>query len=130
MGEFVWSAKYSIGNAQIDAEHQRLIELANDVASLAGNEEQFPRIRADILALYDHMKTHFQHEEEYMLQLDYPGYARHKNLHEGIINAMNTIVKHSKSLDVLVYKLKRLMLSWIRGHILPEDSQIGPPKSP
>lgn len=130
MGEFAWSAKYSIGNAQIDAEHQRLFSLANDISSLANTEEQFPRIRSNIIALYDHMKTHFQHEEEYMLQLGYPEYARHKNLHEGIIAAMNTIMRSSDNLDVLVYKLKRLMLSWIRGHILPEDSRIGPPKKP
>ena len=128
MSEFVWSAKYSIGNAEIDAEHQRLIELANDVASLAANNEKLARIKQDIVALYDYVKTHFQHEEEYMLELGYPQYEEHKKLHEGIIAEMNTIMKHSGNLDVLVYKFKRLMNAWVLEHILHEDSRIAPPK--
>jgi len=127
MGEFAWSAKYSVGNAQIDAEHQGLIELANDIATFASNGEKIARIRKDVIALCDHMRIHFQHEEEYMLQLGYPQYEEHKKLHEGILAAMNSIMKHSDSLDTLVYKLKRLMQAWVRGHILPEDSRIAPP---
>ncbi|MCX5876328.1 MAG: hypothetical protein NT087_08580 [Deltaproteobacteria bacterium] len=50
MSEFAWSAKYSIGNAQIDAEHQRLIELANDVATFAASGEKLPRIKGAIVA--------------------------------------------------------------------------------
>jgi len=130
MGEFIWRAKYSIGNAQIDAEHQRLIELANDVATLAASGEKIARIKADIVALYDYVKSHFQHEEEYMLQLGYPDYDAHKNLHEGIIAEMNAIMKQSGSLDTLVYKFKRLMHVWVQDHILTEDSRIAPPKNP
>ncbi|MCX5863815.1 MAG: hemerythrin family protein [Deltaproteobacteria bacterium] len=130
MGEFAWSAKYSIDNAQIDAEHQRLIELANDVATFAGSGEKLPRIKGAIIALYDYVKTHFQHEEEYMLQLGYLQYEEHKKLHEGIIAEMNAIMKHSGNLDTLVYKFKRLMNAWVLEHILTEDSRIAPAKKP
>ena len=130
MGEFVWSAKYSIGNAQIDAEHQRLIELANDVATFAGSGEKLLRIKGAIVALYDYVKIHFQHEEEYMLQLGYPQYEEHQKLHEGIIAEMNAIMKHSGNLDMLVYKFKRLMNAWVLEHILTEDSRITPAKKP
>jgi len=128
MAEFTWSAKYSIGNAQIDAEHQRLIELANDVATFASSEEKLARIKEAIVALYDYVKIHFQHEEEYMLQLGYPQYAEHQKLHEGIIAEMNGIMKHSGNLDALVYKFKRLMHTWVLEHILTEDSRIAPAK--
>lgn len=37
---------------------------------------------------------------------------------------MNAIMEHSDSLGALVYKLKRLMHAWVRGHILPEDSSL------
>jgi len=130
MSEFVWSAKYSIGNAQIDAEHQQLMELANDVAAFAGSGEKLTQIKEAIVALYDYVKTHFQHEEEYMVQLGYPQYEEHKKLHEGIIAEMNGIMKHSGSLDTLVYKFKRLMNAWVLEHILTEDSRIAPAKKP
>ena len=130
MGEFAWNAKYSIGNARIDAEHRSLIELANDIATFADSGEKLARIRGDILALCDHMRIHFQHEEEYMVQLGYPRYEEHKKMHERILAAMNAIMKHSDNLDMLVYKLKQLMHAWVRGHILPEDSRIAPPTKP
>ena len=128
MTEFTWKDEYSLGNAQIDAEHQRLLELANAVATLANSGEQMTRIKENIVALYDYVKTHFQHEEEYMLQLGYPQYEEHKKLHEGIIAEMNTIMKHSGNLDMLVYKFKRLMHVWVLEHILTEDSRIAQAK--
>lgn len=128
MTEFTWKDEYSLGNAQIDAEHQRLLELANAVATLANSGEQMTRIKENIVALYDYVKTHFQHEEEYMLQLGYPQYEEHKKLHEGIIAEMNTIMKHSGNLDALVYKFKRLMHVWVLEHILIEDSRIAQAK--
>jgi len=130
MGEFAWNAKYSIGNAQIDAEHQRLIELANGVEAFAASGEKLARIKEAIVALYEYVKTHFQHEEEYMLELGYPQYEEHKKLHEEIIAEMNAIMKHSGNLDVLVYKFKRLMNAWVLEHILTEDSRITPPTKP
>lgn len=130
MGEFVWSATYSVGNVQIDAEHQRLIELANDVATFAGSGEKLLRIKGAIVALYDNVKTHFQHEEEYMFQLGYPQYEEHQKFHEGIIAEMNAIMKHSGNLDTLVYKFKRLMNAWVLEHILTEDSRITSAKKP
>ena len=128
MTEFTWKDEYSLGNAQIDAEHQRLLELANAVATLANSGEQMTRIKENIVALYDYVKTHFQHEEEYMLQLGYPQYEEHKKLHEGIIAEMNTIMKHSGNLDALVYKFKRLIHVWVLEHILTEDSRIAQAK--
>lgn len=130
MGEFAWSATYSIGNAQIDAEHQGLLELANDIATFADKGEQIARIRQDIFALCDHMRLHFQHEEEYMLQLGCPQYEEHKKQHEEILAAMNAIMKHSDNLDALVYKLKQLMHAWVRGHVLAQDRRIAPPGKP
>ncbi len=128
MGEFCWDDKYSIGNAQIDAEHQRLVELAANIATLTNRGEKVARVKEAIVALYDYVKTHFRHEEEYMLQLGYPRYEEHKKLHEGIVAEMNTIMKHSGNLDALVYKFKRLMHAWVLEHILSEDSRIAPPK--
>lgn len=110
MSEFVWSAKYSVNNAQIDAEHQRLIELANDLATFAASGKKLPRIKGAIIALYDYVKTHFQHE--------------------GIIAEMNAIMKHSGNLDTLVYKFKRLMHGWVLEHILTEDSRIASARKP
>jgi len=127
MSEFAWSAKYSIGNAEIDAEHQRLIELANVVATFAGSGEKLPRIKGAIVALYDYVKIHFHHEEEYMLQLGYLQYEEHKKLHEDIIAEMNGIMKHSGNLDTLVYKFKRLMHGWVIEHIIHEDMKISAP---
>lgn len=129
MAGFAWNSKYSIGNAQIDAEHQRLLELASEIAAFAGSGEKLERIKGAIVALYDYVKTHFQ-QEEYMVQLGYAQYEEHKKLHEEIIAEMNDIMKHSGNLDALVYIFKRLMNSWVLEHIQTEDSRIASAEKP
>jgi hypothetical protein len=52
-GRIIWRDTYSIGNEEIDAEHQHLIELANDVATFAASGEKVAKIKGDIVALYD-----------------------------------------------------------------------------
>lgn len=125
MDDFVWQKGYSIGEAAIDQEHQHLLELANEVVRFRSSGERLERVREALVALYDYVKTHFAHEEEYMAQVRYPGLPAHRVLHEAIIHEMNVMMRESPQLDTLVYKLKRLMKSWVLDHIQQADRQIG-----
>ncbi len=124
MGQFTWKDEYSIGNAVIDAEHRHLIALASTVAGFANSGERVERVKEAVVALYDYVKTHFQHEEEYMAGIDFPGLAEHRRQHQEIIHEMNTIMKHSGNLDALIYKFKRLMHVWVLEHIIEDDHKI------
>lgn len=125
MDEFVWRDAYRIDNETIDTEHRHLLELANQVIRFRASGERLEAVRQAVVALYNYIKTHFAHEEACMAQAAYPGLPAHRVLHEAIIYEMNEILRGSTEIDVLVYKLKRLMQSWVIDHIQEADRQIG-----
>lgn len=125
MDDFVWQDAYRIGNEHIDQEHRHLLELANRVVRFRASGERLETVRDAVLALYDYVKTHFAHEEQYMHEIAYPGLPVHRVLHETIIHEMNVMMRESPQLDSLVYKLKRLVKTWVLDHIQEADSQIG-----
>lgn len=125
MDEFAWEERYSINDDAIDQEHRHLFALANQVLCFRASGERLEAVRGAMVALYEYVKTHFAHEEQYMQEVGYPGLPAHRVLHETIIHEMNEIMRESPQLDTLVYKLKRLMKTWVVHHILEADRQIG-----
>ncbi len=126
MEKFVWAEEYSISKSEIDQEHQKLFALANDMLKLADQGEEVTKVKEAIVALYDYAKVHFGNEEKFMEEVYYRDLPHHKRLHDNIISEMNTIMKHSGSLDSVVYKFKRLMCAWATKHIPQEDTRIIP----
>lgn len=66
MDTFVWDERYQTGEAQIDSEHQRLVELINSLIEMQTTEEhppEAPRVLAELVA---YAAEHFAHEEALM----------------------------------------------------------------
>lgn len=124
MEKFGWKQEYSIGDEKIDSEHKWLLSLANEVLGFSRNDEEVDKVKAAVMSLYNYAKTHFENEEAFMRQIDYKGLADHQKLHKVIVNEMNKIMRKSKTIDVLVYKFKRLMNDWVLQHIIVDDKKI------
>lgn len=125
MDVFVWQDSYSADDETIDQEHRHLLGLACTMVRFRASGERLENVRGAVVALCDYVRTHFIHEEEHMAQINYPGLPAHRVLHAAIIHEMNEILRNSANLDLLVYKLKRLLKSWVLGHIQEADRQIG-----
>jgi hemerythrin len=77
-----WSDRYSVGISRIDEQHQRLVELINELhaAILVGDRRSaLPKI-LDGLAGY--AVSHFTTEETLMKKFGYPNYEQHKAEHD------------------------------------------------
>ena len=64
--------EYYTGIAQIDEEHKKLFEIADEAYELYKNEfipDKYDHIAKILNELRDYTKIHFQHEEEYMKTL-------------------------------------------------------------
>ncbi|MCF7903954.1 MAG: hemerythrin domain-containing protein [Candidatus Marinimicrobia bacterium] len=73
MSRFEWTEALEIDKGQIDADHKKLIEIANEMACLDDLDNQGEELRRSIRKLYEYVKNHFTREEAFMLALDYPG---------------------------------------------------------
>ena len=66
--------EYLTGIEQIDNEHRRLFEIAEELYQLSKEEfmpDKYDNIRRLLDELREYTKTHFEHEEEYMESIGY-----------------------------------------------------------
>ncbi|MEJ2470407.1 MAG: bacteriohemerythrin [Desulfuromonadales bacterium] len=118
MEEFVWKSSFDTGIEKIDAEHQHLLKLLNevhaDLTSAQGVCEE----------LQDYAESHFFNEEEMMLSSSYPELLTHQQWHRFFEEQVTQLEKaigsgEGKSTASLITFLR----DWILNHILLEDKK-------
>jgi hemerythrin len=123
---FGWKEIYSVNNPNIDNEHKKLFDIAQEAFIEVEPTLKTRKIKEVLTKLYDYMKTHFKHEEEYMAQISYPHIEDHKKLHIEIIHSINTFVKKlpSQSEDTFEKELAKIIDIALVHHIIQEDRKI------
>lgn len=114
---FVWDDKYSVGNPEIDAQHQGLFELGNKLSEVLEGQEVNPVV----MRLYKYTREHFLLEEEMMRSIGFPLYEEHKILHENLISELNEISASPFDSEESVLKFKKFVYDWLIDHILNKD---------
>ncbi len=123
---FGWKEIYSINNKQIDNEHKQLFDIAQEAFEIVNSSDRNSKIKNIITDLYDYLKTHFKHEEEYMLSINYPKLKEHENLHNEIIENINNFIKQLSTMSIEVFEkeLARIIDIALVQHIIQEDKKI------
>jgi hemerythrin len=124
MNELAWKSEYNIGHFQTDNEHKKLISLANKVIRFSNTREDIQKIRTALKTLLQYTIIHFRNEEEFMERHRYPQIEYHKACHAELVARLNRVITQKSNLNELVHELKRLMVVWVIGHIINEDSKI------
>ena len=121
-----WSRSYSVGVSQMDSEHQRLIDIINNlyVAMRAGRSKD--AIGNILDELVDYTKTHFAHEERLMQETGYNGYDEQKRLHEALVAQVLEIQGKFRSGTALGQEVMTFLKSWLVNHIQGIDKRYGP----
>ncbi|MGE5673453.1 MAG: bacteriohemerythrin [Mycobacterium leprae] len=123
-----WNDSLVTGIAQVDEQHQELFRRINALldASLQGKGKMEVGNTLDFLQVY--VVTHFADEEALMARNQYPGLARHKELHNAFVADVNK-VKETFEQDgasaVLVIMVQRQISQWLWDHIGQEDKALG-----
>jgi diguanylate cyclase (GGDEF)-like protein/hemerythrin-like metal-binding protein len=83
----VWRENYACGEARIDAEHRELFDLANELINLAlpGANQDSARTEAALVALLQHLDSHFRHEEAILAERGYARLEEHRNAHASLL---------------------------------------------
>lgn len=127
MAYLAWDEKYSVGVKEIDSQHQKLIELINELheAMKLGKGKD---IMSQVLqSLIDYTATHFGTEEKYMTAFKYPQFSSHKLEHEKFVKKVLDFQKDYNSgklaltLDVMAF-----LKDWLVSHIQGTDKKFGP----
>ncbi|EAK9947018.1 hemerythrin family non-heme iron protein [Campylobacter lari] len=119
-----WDQKYSINNAKIDVQHQKLFELAARVEEISDRPIYQVELKKLIAEFFNYIKIHFQDEENYMAEINYPYLNQHKLMHKQITSSMIKLIQSIKSTNDLKEKLYIVVNSWLIEHIIQHDMMI------
>lgn len=119
-----WDERFSLHHALLDAQHQKLFELANAAQRLDPDNANKAELGRLFKEFYDYMGKHFKEEEAYMQSLDYPLLEKHKKFHESIIDGMTNILKENKGVAELQKSIQIIAKKWLAEHILENDLKI------
>ncbi|MGL4982223.1 MAG: bacteriohemerythrin [Treponemataceae bacterium] len=120
-----WTIALSVDVEEIDSQHKKLFEIANNLLNLAeASQEIFSaHIEKIIHKLSDYTQQHFTQEESFLAQHEYPSLDFHKQQHSAFIKE----VKNSKRLEMLLadktqaIALYDFLVSWLENHIAHAD---------
>ena len=132
MEKFLWLDTYSVGNAEIDLQHQRLFALFNTlVEAIEGGKQARQELENVFRQLYGYVKNHFRFEEALMQSVDYPNFKEHRAIHEKISARLKEYrTKFHQCSDQkkcsVAKDVAQFLQDWLRDHIKGEDQQYSP----
>lgn len=117
-----WTEKMSVGIDTIDADHQKLLALVNELHSVVRKKESpdiVARVLRDLIAYTDY---HFEAEEQLLRLIRYPDFERHKEIHGALRDKVAELeVRYRDAPHKAGVKMFDFLSDWLMRHILGED---------
>lgn len=121
---FNFDAEFKLDIPQVDTEHNKLVDMLNEVHSLikAGNKEEARKYFNETLSTY--VDEHFANEEKFMEEIGFPGLEEHKRVHENFKKSFNELKPMIDQADDDSFR-KALSdaFTWILTHIGKTDKR-------
>jgi len=122
----IWSRSYSVGVDSMDDEHQRLIDIINNLYASMRAGRSKDAIGTILDELVDYTSTHFSHEERLMQSSGYAGYDEQKRCHESLIAQVKEIQDRYRTGTALGQEVMTFLKKWLINHIQGLDKRYGP----
>jgi hemerythrin len=119
-----WKSYYSVGDPSIDAQHQQIIEMINELYAAYSAQRTDVDLKKIMDRLIQYTNTHFQHEEQRMREWGYPALTSHLMLHEKL--RRRTIDLRNNLTLVTARDLLAFLKDWWCNHIQDEDRAYAP----
>lgn len=122
----IWSDSYYIGCERVDAQHQELCHLVDELELNIGKETTGKTLADALKFVVNYTRHHFNDEEKLMKVVAYPRLEDHKKLHNDLIHQVTEILlqlRDGKKLEPA--ELLKFLTDWVKNHIIEEDKKIG-----
>jgi len=122
-----WDESFSVGDAEIDAQHQRWIAIHNELHELLINCRKDGLKTASVStieAMQEYANFHFSFEEAYIDSLGYPDRDNHIQYHRGFGVMVDKYLREIRNGEIILNtELMKTLKRWLEGHILTEDKK-------
>lgn len=123
-----WNEKMSVGVAEIDLEHKKLVSMLNnlyDGMQSGKGKEVLGKVLDDLIA---YTASHFAHEERLFAQTGYPAAVAHTAEHTALTKqALDVQAKYKAgATGTLSMEVLSFLKNWLVNHIQGSDKKYGP----
>ncbi|NLY44770.1 MAG: hemerythrin family protein [Tissierella sp.] len=128
----MWKEKYRVGVGLIDSQHIELFSRLSNFIQIVQNEndwdEKLDEVKETMAFMQEYVVFHFDDEEKYMEQIDYPHIELHKKIHKDFKDSINDYVNLLQEGGFTEDKIQELgakLMTWLIMHVGKMDQQIG-----
>ena len=123
---YQWSDEYVLGIEEIDLQHKRLIEIANQIYEIMNDQwrlDKYNQILEVLGELKDYTVYHFKSEEEYMAKIGYKKRFSHAIEHSAFVEKLNAVDLRDldEKQDKYLRELLGFITDWVVNHIMTTD---------
>lgn len=116
-----WHPSFSVGVEELDEHHQHLAHLINQLAECFPDGKHSEKLVDILSALVSYAKYHFDYEERFLEEHDYPQLVPHRAEHVQFCEVIAETC-YGASLGVIgAHELYDYLARWWTNHILHED---------
>ena len=126
MSLLAWSNALSVGVKEIDDQHKKLVDLANQLndAMKAGHGKD--AIGSILVELVRYTQSHFAFEEKLMDTHKYPATEKHKAEHKDLVKSVGDFkAQFDRGDATLTTSVMNFLRDWLTKHILSSDRALG-----
>jgi len=122
-----WKDSLRVGIAEIDTQHQGLVETVNRLFDAMQSRQGRRQIAETLRELAAYAKEHFATEERYMERFAYPGAEAHRLEHRAFVSRLEELNAQLQAGRVLVAaKTMDFLRDWLVTHVRGTDQQYVP----
>lgn len=129
----MWKEKYKIGVPLIDEQHKELFNRVSSFIQVVQNkdaswDEKLQSIKDTMVFMQEYVVFHFEDEEAYQAEINYPGLEDHKKVHAdfkaGVAECVQRIEEENYSQES-VQDFSAKVMTWLIMHVAGVDQKIG-----
>ncbi len=121
-----WCEEYNVNVGKIDSQHQKMLELVNNVHAAVEARVKKDDLMKLLAELVEYTRIHFSDEEKLMKKYDYPDLAKHHKEHKlllrYLIDMMDSV---SSGKNFSFYCDYDVSTDWALIHISECDKNLG-----
>ncbi|MDZ7817249.1 MAG: hemerythrin family protein [Aliarcobacter sp.] len=122
---FPWNDNFKMGIDEIDVQHNKLIELLNNLANILTQEESV-EIESAFSELAQYAQYHFESEEaiwrKYLKDSDLV--IAHEKSHKSFLPKVIAIRAKNDNLQDTIEEIVLFLIRWLAFHIIDEDKRL------
>lgn len=124
----VWRPEWESGHPEIDSQHQKLLELAEEFFEMCMLSNLEPEnVQPMLEKLFAELDNHFCYEEQLLERLDYPGVEEHKLKHKQIFDKAAAFKENYLQGELNTSSFVSFILDdVVLGHMLKDDKLFFP----